>query len=832
MNDRIAKALTKLFVRHRIIFWYDAKKELHSQFEALELPEVEKLVLDNNELGIKYRILRGFPDQKFLIYHEGSQPDDLNNWLLDVQLAYGEFRTDQIAIWLSDLELGPVFTTVIQVHTEFFNAVKRREGLKRYLKADDTAGLIRLKMLSVCVGSEPRIDEITESLLSELAANQDEKIKLVRRCQLEEFLWEQLKRHYGYHSRTPSIQDFAIELFKSCYAMNTDGPVRLASEALVFLRRWKDSIRHQQSFENLSDTYADVLNIEKDLQQRDYRRLIDLDYFQLIDLKILSELAFNVIEQTISAGDCAVMVRQRKQSHWYPNFQYIYEAIDHAAQFFHTLNEAKLNIESIDNGIARYAQSWFKIDQLYRKFIYNVRKSGQTTLLGLLVEQVENQYTNNYLLKVNDNWQQVVDAQIAWEAFEAPLQRQFFNKKVQPFLDKGKKVYVIISDGMRFEIAAELLSLIRKEDRYEAQIEPTLSMLPSYTQLGMAALLPNQELQIADDNTGTVKVDGQSSQGVANRSKILQAGCKYSATALRADGLLQMNKDECRALVRDHDVVYVYHNLIDKVGDERDSEERVFEATTEALQELIKIIKKLTAANASNLLVTADHGFIYQNRPIDESDFSGTAVQGEKVLFRDRRFVLGHGLTEQEGLKKYTAKDLHLHGDLEIQLPKSINRLRLKGSGSRYVHGGMSLQEVVVPILQINKKRHSDLTSVGVDILRGASSVISSGQLTVAFYQIEAVDDKVQPRALRAGIYSVEGDLISDRNDLVFDLTSDNPRERELKTRFVLSRDADKANGQEVILRLDEQVSGTSHFKEYKSVKYLMRRSFTSDFDF
>ena len=62
MNDRITHSLTKLFVRHRIIFWYDAKKELRSQFEALELSDVEKLVLDNNELGIKYRILREFPD--------------------------------------------------------------------------------------------------------------------------------------------------------------------------------------------------------------------------------------------------------------------------------------------------------------------------------------------------------------------------------------------------------------------------------------------------------------------------------------------------------------------------------------------------------------------------------------------------------------------------------------------------------------------------------------------------------------------------------------------------------------------------------------------------
>ncbi len=105
-----------------------------------------------------------------------------------------------------------------------------------------------------------------------------------------------------------------------------------------------------------------------------------------------------------------------------------------------------------------------------------------------------------------------------------------------------------------------------------------------------------------------------------------------------------MKGDDCRALVRDHDVIYVYHNRIDATGDKRESEERVFEAVEETLQELIRLIKKLTGANANNLLVTSDHGFIYQNRAIDESDFSGVDAEGEQILFRDRRFVLGKGL--------------------------------------------------------------------------------------------------------------------------------------------------------------------------------------------
>ncbi len=839
MNDRIAQALTKLFDRHRIVFWYDARQELRSDFEALQLPGIEKITLSNNEYGIKYRLLREQPEQKFLLYREGPQPADLDNWLLDVQLAHGEFRTDQVAIWLSELELGLEFTDVVQAHAEFFQAIKRKDVLKKLLKADDTAGQIRLKMLAVCAGSEPRMDAVVENLLQELADGRDEKIKLVGRCSLDGFFWEQMTRCYGYKPDEPGIRDFAIELFKSCYAMGTDGQVKLTGDALVFLKRWKDSRQFEDGFETLSEECAEVLGIEQDLAKRDFRKLIELDYFPLIDQKIISDLVRTVAARTASSGDVAIWVRQRRQGHWYREYRHLYEAVDYAAQFQEKWSVAngqwsELVTEnwSLSTWVQRYAETWYQLDQFYRKFTYHVRMSGQASLMGSLTEQIENLYSNNYLLKLGDRFQTFVDAALKWEAFPVRKQKEFFEHWVRPFLRKDNKVCVIISDAMRYEIGDELLSLIRQEDRYSAELEPVLSMLPSYTQLGMAALLPNKALAIADNETGTVLVDGQSSQGTANRIKILGRAISQRATACKADELMAMKGDDCRALVRDHDVIYIYHNRIDATGDKRESEERVFEAVEETLQELIRLIKKLTGANANNLLVTSDHGFIYQNRAIDESDFSGVDAEGDQILFRDRRFVLGKGLAETSSLHKFTPEWLGLAGEVEVQIPKSINRLRLKGSGSRFVHGGASLQEVVIPVIKINKKRQSDVTAVEVDILRGASSVITSGQLAVTLYQAGPVTDKIQPRVLRAGIYTEAGELISDSHDMTFDLSSDNPRERELQVRFVFTRKADEANGQEVILRLEEKHAGTSHYKEYKSLRYLMRRSFTSDFDF
>ena len=832
MNTNIHNALVKIFDRHRIVFWYDTKQELRAEYEALDISDIQKVELTNNEFGIKYKVLRECPDQKFLLYRHGPQPSDLDNWLLDVQLAHGEFRTDQAAIWLSELGLGFEYSQIVVDHALFFESVGRKESLKKLIAKDDTISQLRLKMLAVCAGSDPRLDSVIENLFLELAVGRDEKVKQIERCKLTAFLWEQLTRVFGYRSATPSIRDFVIELFKSCYALGTDGTVSLTSEALVLLKRWKDSRKFEESFETLSDECADVLGIEVDLAKREYREVVELDYFRLIDKKLISDLVSAVAARTISANDVISAVNQRRSSHWHKDYQDIYSAIESASEFLRVLNETSISLDTITNGIQRYCQSWFKVDQLYRKFVYHARMSNQPTLLGDLSVLIENHYSNNFLLQLGDRFSEVVESSNCWEAAPIHSQNQFYEHWVMPHLRKDNKVCVIISDAMRYEIAEELLGLVRREDKYSANLDPMLSMLPSYTQLGMAALLPNKSISIADNDTATVIVDDQYSNGTSNRNKILQTALNGKATAIKAADVVAMNKDDCRALIRDHEVVYIYHNHIDLIGDKQESEERVFEAVQETLDDLIKLIRKLTSGNANNLIVTADHGFVYQNRDIDESDFAGSEATGEVILYRDRRFVLGKGLDTNSSLHSFTSARVGLAGEVDIRIPKSINRLRLRGSGSKYVHGGATLQEVVVPVIRINKKRQSDTSAVDVDVFRNNVNVITSGQLAVTMYQKEPVTDKIQPRVLRAGIYTLAGDLISESHELNFDIRSENSRDRERSVRFVLSKAAENINGQEVVLKLEERHSGTTHYKEYTSLRYTMRRSFMSDFDF
>ena len=640
MSERITQALVKLFKKHRIVFWYDEEESLRGNFDSISLPEVEKVEIANNEFGLKYRLLREQPTQKFLVFKSGSQPADRDNWLLDIELAHTDFRTDKASLWLTELELPYEFRPIVNCHEFFFNSAKRRDQLKDRVTKTDTTTQICTKMLSVCADSDSRLDSVLENLLEELATDSTAKrYDLITKCDLDPFLWEQVKKVYQYESNAPSVKDFAIELFKSCYQMELGGTGKLGNEALVFLKRWKDSRTHEKTFETLSDRFSEVLGIHNDLERRELKQLAEVDYFRLIDQRVLSELANKVLGRTISAGECTQVIRSRRRGHWYREYADLYEAVGYSAELLHMLNSLSLDLSSIEQGVNAYVSSLYKIDQLYRKFIFHSVRAGHATFFGPLNQQVCKLYTNSFLMPLGDRWQELVDKLERWSLPGQRHQTDFYTSYVGRVLDKNNKVYVIISDAMRFEIGEELCRLIRGEDKFEAKIEHMISVLPSYTQLGMAALLPHSELQINADKTPTVNLNGQSSSGTVNRDKILKAANKGSALAIKADEMIAKTKEEVRELVRDHDVIYVYQNIIDKRGHTRDTERKAFEATEEAMEEIVKLVRKLTSANATNVVITADHGFIYQDE-VEDSDFNSMEITGTETA-ADRRFVVG-----------------------------------------------------------------------------------------------------------------------------------------------------------------------------------------------
>ena len=217
MNSTTLSILAKLFETYRLVFWYDAEKTLWDEFEALTLPDVEKLVIDRNEFGIKVKVLHDSPMQKFLLYHHGPRPEDEENWLLDLLLANTEFRTDEASLILADLGLDRQrFLPFVQQTMGFFRkAAKHVRTLRSAVDTtSETEQSLALKMMAICIDLPPDspIDHLLRELLMESAKVEledeeasDEKWHLLQGCGLTEAFWTQMTHTYGYAADHPSL---------------------------------------------------------------------------------------------------------------------------------------------------------------------------------------------------------------------------------------------------------------------------------------------------------------------------------------------------------------------------------------------------------------------------------------------------------------------------------------------------------------------------------------------------------------------------------------------------------------------------------------------------
>ncbi|MFS4491128.1 BREX-1 system phosphatase PglZ type A [Dietzia kunjamensis] len=822
--------LERRFDDHRVVFWHDPEGQYACDIDSLDLPGVTTLRVANDEYAIKYRLLQEQPNDKFLVYRSGQVPAGIGNWLVDLELAYGVFTADRSSLVSQDLGLtAEGIDEVVQEHERFFNASKRIQSLKALLTPEDDAARLRAKMTAVVLGQkEHSLLEITRTLFVENAKGQCTRFNALVDFGLDAFYWRGVASIYGYQSASPSIDDFILWIFrKATDGFKSERPGGLQNIHLDFASLRNDR-RSQDALSVLAKRASSDLDYRTTIEDATFRDLLGIDLFEEADRKIIADLARAVTQQTVTAREVAEVVRVRQSSVWIDGYRPLYTAIGAAAELLSVLDTTDFTFSSLDEALGRYRTDWFRIDQLYRQFTYARRTFEGPHPLDPLREQVEKRYSNKFVYELGNAFQQQLDTADHWTSATVRSQRSFYADYVEQLVRDDKKAVVIISDAMRYEVAEELGSRIRHEDRFDADLEAVLGVLPSYTQLGMAALLPHRTLKHSADGK-FVLADGQPTNGTAFRKKILEG---VGGTAIQAEDFKALNPEERRELFKSNRVLYVYHDVIDATGDQQGTERRVFEAAEQALNELVDLVKKAANANATNIFVTADHGFLFQDEELPEQFFLSEAPQGDNILVKNKRYVLGQGLKVDLAFNTFSSVQLNLDSEIEVQIPKSIHRLRLSGGGSRFVHGGASLQEVVVPVLAIKKKRRSDTRLVNVKMLPDTDK-ITTGQLVVKLFQSEPVSDKIQARVLRAGLYVGETLISNDpQPELTFDSTSVEQRDRYQRIQLLLNKDANDYNNRAVELRLEERIHNTNHWRVYEKAIYTLKRSLTSDFDF
>lgn len=851
LQERFSAPLQDNYSR-RIIFWQDPEGEFSTLVDELRLEGVNILKLTGtNNFAAKMLLSETDTKSNYLVYNPISYSDIRDNWLLDIELYSEEFRADMLSIRMQELHM-PATTPLrkaMKSYSKFFDSKERVAKLKAFHSDYTTPGQLHIDVLAVLSGTKintaPGV--IRALLMDNLEPEESTAIANIRKFGSEAVLWELINRYTGYiHEESNSLTALASHILLTALSVTMKASCLQGFEKFI-------SEPHQQLCYSLisewmhsedDDALYEIARIVEDQRQLESRfdsieveDLLNSECFPCINECILRKYMSEISDNIIKADDIAAAVEKRRTLKWYKRVRYYYDGLHQVAlmQQFYQANIGGFHIAEYPVLWKEYTSNYCKMDHYYRQFHAAFGKSlkeSSTVLEDLyknVADYVEKLYKNWYLGKLGNQWTKLVADEFEKSAMLSgiPQQVDFYKNYVKPIVASGSRAYVIISDALRYEVAVELTGQLLRETKGSAKISSVQALFPSATKFGMAALLPHNELQLTDD--GKVLCDGESTEGTANREKILDK-THQGNVAITYKNLLSMKQAERREKVSNANVIYIYHNAIDAVGDKAATEDQVFDACEQAVLELKNLVRLIVNdMNGTNILITADHGFLYSYKPLEESDKAEKQFFSGHIIDLDRRFVLTDGTCTAEHMIKIPMK--HLGSDLIGFAPMDSIRMKKQGGGMNYVHGGVSLQELVVPVIEFKNvrttsKKFIDVKKATLQLI-SQSRKVSNSIFSLDFYQTEPISGKTTTASYDVYMCDASGKAVSDTKTIIADKTSNNGADRVFRTRFTLKSVEFKKTD---IYYLTIVEKGTTNVSE--RIEFTIDIAFVNDFDF
>lgn len=775
----------------KIVFWYDDEGDFADDIDNLQLGEVKILHLGRgNQFAIKRLLEREDKDSHYLIYAPFAKTAIEDNHLENVLLYSTRFYADRVSLLVHDLGLDESMKPLVQQYVKFFAS---QERVKRFLDlniSEYTENSLCLGiMCALCKVKSCIYEELLLQILLEEYGSEGKENKYLTELEKYDLLdkfWLMTHRQFGYTDEKPNLEKLFACMVLTYFSHYLDGEVpkiwrgfisSKTGNIMTFVDRLMNNIQYQAMFDRVSDEIATEIKLHGVALNYPLEKLVDVDLFRVIDTIIIDWIVERLLNEDLGAkvNDFSIrdICQHRKKLHFGKEFSDSYDTLYYA---YGVLSAAHFSCGGTVMDIARdYCEENYYIDYCYRQFYVGYDRAEMSDNMARLKTLVENIYTNKYLGQLLPAWSKALAEYGSFGA--VTRQKDFFNKFVNTLKDR---TIVIISDGLRYEVGHELYEKLKDEVKVNVTIDNMMTTLPSYTQMGMASLLPHKELSLQDD--GSVLADGERTNDLASRTKILQKQIPTS-TCVQAAELMNMNRSQIREIFTGKQVVYVYHDQIDNAGEH--NENSVFASCQTAVDELIALVQKLAGnANTLHFIITADHGFIYKRDKVtEEGKIDG--VGGNTIV--KKRYIVSEAPVEDTGIYNIKLGDvLNTSDNRYLSFPTSSNVFKAKGGGYNYVHGGTSPQEMLVPVLDIKmEKYHQDTSIVRISMLSLLSKV-SNRKVAVEFFQSEPVTDAIKEATYRICFMDDEGNVISNENIYVADNREAESTKRFFKMQFML----------------------------------------------
>lgn len=827
IQDKINALLTG--DKRKVVFWYDDDASYAEEVDNLQLGENCKLwkLTEGNHFATKLQIEEREPDVNFLVYAPFARPEDKGNHLADMFYYAEHFYSDKLVQLSGDLGIPAECMDEVKKYKKFWTSGNVSK-FKNLQIADYTPDSVNLGILCVLAGVKANsIEELAKAtLLSGLKENAI--LKKMEHYKIDTIFWRFIEKQYGYRDESPTLEKFFVTLIVTYTDVAASGDIPGAwktflspktNDAVVFVKNLMNNTETAAFYDDAAEMVSQELKVDNAIKEMALSSVAVCDTFMDFDENLIAWMIAKIEDDMLDEKIAGMTIPEialsrlkpcyhfsKKSENWYQTIYHAYKVIKNISlhTFQPTLHEV----------IRDYAESTYEIDTHYRKFYYYMDRLGLQENVEKIRDLVENNYTNKYLSDFTYKWNNILTDD-AYNTYPGNRESEFFDGFVKPFMrEDGKegRVIVIISDGMRYECARELFENLELDEKCDAKIDYMLSVLPSETTLGMASLLPHKDIVVSPNLE--IKVDGlECGNEMAARQKILQQYEPNSA-CYKFDVVMKAKQDELREMLQDKTVVYIYQDQIDARGEKMPLENEVFNACQEAIEEIQTLIRRLTGyVSNTRYLVTADHGFIYKRDKLVESD----KISMDKTAFslKNKRYLLSVEPAKNDALISRTLAYLSKLNEVYVSTPKGADIIKTPGGGQNYVHGGSSLQEMVVPVLKVKTfKGKQDTGTVSVE-LSSFHNRITEATFKLEFMQMEPVTDTVKPRSLVAFFVDGSGSKISFDVPIIAKVRDTDARQRRIVEKFTL-KSGKYTRGHDYFLVLADMDDERKEYRRYK----------------
>lgn len=403
-----------------------------------------------------------------------------------------------------------------------------------------------------------------------------------------------------------------------------------------------------------------------------------------------------------------------------------------------------------DEYVVRYETDYYLIDQLYRVCTETYYKILPTHPLYETAQDVKKTADGSYAKwcnRLNLEWTQCLLDGGGLNALYGLRQQDFYSTLIRPI---QKKVAVIVCDALRYELAKSLVQELAKS-KHIAKISSALAMLPTETKFCKPSLLPHKSLTLfGTTDEQNMCVDNKLLDTTQKRSEHLES-YREKSVCVPFEEVAQYNQDKNREVFK-NSLVYIFHDSIDTTGHDGTGKQ-IVAGCTQDIQELSTLVSKiLSSYNVTEVYITADHGFIFNDMPMAEKDKLKVT---DEFLEKKSRYYLTTSAQPVPHIVKYPlgeASGIDNSAGMYVAVPEGTNRLAAPAGGYVFAHGGASLQEMVIPVVTCRQERQDNKQPVGVMLLDRKLSIISS-RLRFKLLQTDAVNMDMKERTVTIGLY-------------------------------------------------------------------------------